>query len=169
MPINVLHDGDKKRTFRKENIGTLSINKTGQSTGQTFGEWGHFAVKKWRESALCTFRLKCSLLLVFLLFFFFNSFQELFFVLNRKLLGTSCWSTKSSLFKLKIVSINKFIPFYLVPLTLGWKWILSHALKKRFCFFQGCFRIFSTFSLSSTPFYREVPQWSQTVPTLTWY
>lgn len=33
-------------TFRKENIGTLSINKTGQSTGQTFGGWGHFAIKK---------------------------------------------------------------------------------------------------------------------------
>lgn len=42
-------------TFRKENIGTLSINKTGQSTGQTFGGWGHFAIKN-DEGALRTFR-----------------------------------------------------------------------------------------------------------------
>lgn len=62
--------------------------------------WGHSAVKN-DEGALRTFRetsnVRCYL---------FFSFQELFSVLNRKMLGTTCWSTKSSLLKSQIVSIS---------------------------------------------------------------
>ena len=45
----------KSPSWWGQKIGTLSITKTGHSTGQTFGGWGHSAVKN-DEGALRTFR-----------------------------------------------------------------------------------------------------------------
>ena len=47
--------GAKRGLLGNKIFGTLCINKTGQSTDQTFGGWGHFAVKN-DESALRTFQ-----------------------------------------------------------------------------------------------------------------